>query len=123
MTVVSDPSPFKEKLLKRRGEILSSRDRLHDARQDLQQPAVEMEEAAQKEHLSQPIGLLDNQEERELQDINSALGKIEIGTYGICEYCGEEIAPERLEALPWARYCIEDAEKLEREVRLSAEEA
>lgn len=121
MTAVSDTSPFKEKLLRRREEILHSRDRLHDARQDLEQPAVEMEETAQKQHLAQPMVQLDDQEERELQDIEVALGKIEIGTYGICEYCGEKIVPERLEVLPWARYCIKDAEALEREARLASE--
>lgn len=40
-----------------------------------------------------------------LSDIDAALGKLEKGTYGRCERCGEPIAPERLEALPHARLC------------------
>jgi RNA polymerase-binding protein DksA len=40
-----------------------------------------------------------------------ALAKIESGTYGICERCGQPIAPERLEALPWATLCIDCKQK------------
>ncbi len=43
-----------------------------------------------------------------LHDVNLALDKLERGEYGICERCGEAIAPERLEALPHARLCMRD---------------
>jgi RNA polymerase-binding transcription factor len=39
-------------------------------------------------------------------------GTIEDGTYGVCEICGKPIGEERLAAIPWARYCIDDARKL-----------
>jgi DnaK suppressor protein len=39
-------------------------------------------------------------------EIERALEKLDDGTYGICDACGEQIAPERLEALPWATMCI-----------------
>lgn len=45
----------------------------------------------------------------ELDQIESALRKLEQGTYGLCERCGKEIAKERLEALPSALYCIQCA--------------
>lgn len=38
--------------------------------------------------------------------VDRALRKLELGTYGTCESCGGPIAPERLEALPWAALCI-----------------
>lgn len=41
-----------------------------------------------------------------LKDVQNALRKIPLGTYGICERCGKEIDPERLEAIPAARLCI-----------------
>ena len=41
-----------------------------------------------------------------LRDVDRALARIEGGTYGRCERCGETIAPERLDALPWAALCI-----------------
>ena len=42
-----------------------------------------------------------------LRDVARALSKMESGTYGICERCGQPISPERLEALPWAELCID----------------
>ncbi len=44
--------------------------------------------------------------ENDLKKIDKALEKIKNGTYGICEKCGGEISPERLEALPEAVECI-----------------
>lgn len=41
-----------------------------------------------------------------------ALAKIAEGSYGICENCGQQIAPARLEAMPEARLCINCAAKL-----------
>jgi DnaK suppressor protein len=41
-----------------------------------------------------------------LRDVDRALTKMGAGTYGTCESCGNEIALERLEALPSARLCI-----------------
>jgi RNA polymerase-binding protein DksA len=46
-------------------------------------------------------------EEDEIYYIDEALQKIHAGTYGPCEECGKPINPERLEALPHARFCIE----------------
>ncbi|TLS38204.1 TraR/DksA C4-type zinc finger protein [Pseudalkalibacillus caeni] len=47
--------------------------------------------------------------EKELKDINEALGRIENGTYGRCEVCRQPIAIERLEALPTTTHCKKDS--------------
>jgi RNA polymerase-binding transcription factor DksA len=47
--------------------------------------------------------------EAEIGDLDAALRKIDEGRYGICEVCGREIEPERLEAVPGTRTCIEHA--------------
>ncbi len=52
-------------------------------------------------------------ERKLLKEIDRALAKIKAGTYGICEVTGEPISRARLEAKPYARYCIEYARKLE----------
>ncbi len=44
--------------------------------------------------------------EKTLADIDSALNRIEKGTYGICKYCGQPISPKRLQARPVASACI-----------------
>ena len=59
-----------------------------------------------------------------LDRIDAALGRIERGTYGRCEVCGEPIPRERLEALPYAECCVPCSEAREREResdRLAAE--
>ena len=43
---------------------------------------------------------------RELKEIETALGKISNGKYGICEMCEDEINIERLKVKPYARFCI-----------------
>lgn len=46
----------------------------------------------------------------QLMEIESALARIENGTFGFCEETEEAIEPERLRALPWTRLSIEGAE-------------
>ena len=45
----------------------------------------------------------------ELAEVERALAKLDDGTYGRCETCGEPISPARLEAMPAARFCIDHA--------------
>lgn len=52
------------------------------------------------------LSLLDSLE-RELSDLEAALRRIDDGAYGTCEACGKDIAAERLEAKPAARFCTE----------------
>ena len=41
-----------------------------------------------------------------LADVERALVKLEDGSYGVCDRCGDPITPERLEAIPWAALCV-----------------
>lgn len=58
------------------------------------------------------LDLLEN-EEKILDEVNDALARIGQGTLGRCENCGQEISRARLKALPYARYCIRCARKLQ----------
>ena len=49
---------------------------------------------------------LREREEQHLGLIEGALSRIADGSYGLCQNCGQPIAPERLEALAWAQDCI-----------------
>ena len=51
---------------------------------------------------------------RTLTEVRDALKRIKDGTYGKCTKCGKQIPAARLEAIPWAEYCVEDQEKLDR---------
>ena len=46
-----------------------------------------------------------------LMDVDTALAKMEAGTYGSCESCGDDIAAARLDAMPAARLCMACASK------------
>jgi RNA polymerase-binding protein DksA len=56
---------------------------------------------------------LEENADQVLGEIDAALKRIDEGTYGRCEACGREIAPERLEARPWATLCIDDQRRRE----------
>jgi DnaK suppressor protein len=63
------------------------------------------EEATETLELEKRLAL-ENRVRQELAGIEHALEKFEKGTYGMCDNCGEAIAPERLEALPQASLCV-----------------
>jgi DnaK suppressor protein len=63
--------------------------------------------------LENTLGLMDSQRKL-LAEINDALGRMQKGTYGICEGANEPIPKQRLEAIPWARYCIACADLSEK---------
>lgn len=58
------------------------------------------------------LGLMDS-ERKLVREILDALKRIDRGTYGICEGTGQPIPALRLEANPWARYCVEYASLIE----------
>jgi len=49
-----------------------------------------------------------------LRNVKSALGRIHDGSYGVCMHCEEDIKPKRLEAVPWAKFCIKCQEAADR---------
>ena len=72
--------------------------------------------------LSEDINLRRLSTHREnLLNIDEALRKIDEGTYGRCEECGEEINAERLRLLPFAIYCVDCQEKREELEKLGSE--
>jgi DnaK suppressor protein len=44
---------------------------------------------------------------QQLEVVDAALSRVDNGSYGTCLRCDRPIAPERLDALPWAAHCIE----------------
>ena len=64
------------------------------------------EEATESLELERRLAL-EKQMREQLAEVKAALAKFEEGTYGKCEECGKPIAPERLEAVPYARLCVD----------------
>jgi DnaK suppressor protein len=72
------------------------------AEQDTGDDADKASQSIEKELLFE----LSDNERTTLDHIEAALRKIEKGTYGVCEFCRKTIPSARLQALPFARYCI-----------------
>jgi DnaK suppressor protein len=51
---------------------------------------------------------LEENAERLLAEVEAALGRIEVGTYGTCVVCGRPIDVDRLQAVPYATLCLDD---------------
>ena len=96
---------IRERLIKRRDEVFEAHRLTDEARRILSEPDIEPEETAQKEAIGDVLALLDERELKEVQDINGALARRELGEYGRCEVGGEDIEIERLEAIPWTTVC------------------
>jgi DnaK suppressor protein len=41
-----------------------------------------------------------------LRKVRAALSRVDVGIYGVCQQCEEDISPKRLNAVPWVPYCI-----------------
>jgi DnaK suppressor protein len=48
-----------------------------------------------------------------VQEIQDAIDRVKTGEYGLCQACGDPITPKRLQAIPWARYCVPCQEEME----------
>jgi len=113
---------FKQILLEKRREILRNVNEFEDealkksrldAAGDLSSMPIHMADIGTDNYEQEfALGLMDN-ERKLLKKIDDALERIEQRTYGICEGTGKPIAKARLEAQPWAEYCIEYARMLE----------
>lgn len=57
---------------------------------------------------------LSDGERQLLLQVQEALKRFDAGTFGACVHCGESIAMPRLQAVPWARYCIDCQELQEK---------
>jgi DnaK suppressor protein len=110
---------YKAMLLAKMNEILGNvtsmeTEALRRERSDLSNMPIHMADLGTDSYeIDNIIGLMDS-ERRILTEIDDALGRIEDGTYGICEGRGEPIPKERLKAIPWARYCVGCATLIEK---------
>jgi DnaK suppressor protein len=112
VAVTVDIEAVKRRLTEERSVVLEERRRLAEDTPQAQDGAADGSDSRAAtdaaETLDRGIELsLEDNAEHLLGAIESALARVEAGSYGMCERCGHAIANERLEALPWATKCIE----------------
>ena len=110
---------FKTLLVEKRDEIVKKAKQTleEDMTLDANDLPDEMD-LASSEYLQSFTFRLRGREKSFLDKITKALAKIEDGTFGVCEECGEEISVKRLEARPETTLCIkckEDQERMEKD--------
>ena len=99
----------REKLLRAKADILN---RVREARQNLDNDDRGGDEGDQSVRVLAEAEFLSMHERlrSQLMEIESALARMENGSFGYCEETEEPIEPERLKAIPWTRLSIEGAE-------------
>jgi DnaK suppressor protein len=115
---------FRELLLDKRRGVLEAIEYLHkENRGTLVEETGELVSGSADQHMADTATetvdreidyTLEEHDERLLESIDAALARIDAGTYGTCVNCGRAIAPERLEAMPWATLCIDCKREEER---------
>jgi RNA polymerase-binding transcription factor DksA len=101
-----------------RNRLVTLRDRLTGEVLHLTETALAVAQpAGEHDHgVSEAIDkelILEQNEEQMRRDVAEALARIEAGTYGRCRFCGRPIEMARLDALPYAPYCIECEQEVE----------
>jgi len=98
------PKSYRKELLKKKSELLVSLQvsfkRLADAERTSEEDQVTVlhDESLQLGLTQVFYG--------ELRQVESALVRLSLGEYGACADCGASISARRLQAVPWARYCV-----------------
>lgn len=133
----SGPTPLNTRIKRRLDPLMhSQRDKLLHLREELTESmAMVTKRSPLSRSEASPVGIhpadagsdaydrdfalsLLSREQDALYEINQALRRIELGTYGICEMSGKPIPRARLEAIPFARFTVECQAQLERQKKV-----
>lgn len=117
-----DLDKFKNMLIQEKQDILKHLVELEGASAtEIAQGGGDSVDLAALEITQLAIQKLGNREKKLIEKIDHALAKFETGEFGVCERCGEDIAPGRLEARPVAQFCIDCKTELEQNERRYSE--
>ncbi len=106
---------FKKILLKEREKIIGDVKHIYESTQEVGQDGIQdIGDEAANIYNKQILLTLNENERMRLKDVDESLDRIENGTYGICEECGEPIGLKRLEVKPVAKYCVPCLTKIEK---------
>jgi len=106
---------FETKLRALRADYVKRREAIHKDSRHTEEPVEKdfAEQVTQREN-DDVLDALDDEAKQGIREIDNALLRIKKGEYGFCLKCGDEIPEQRLQAVPYAEYCIACANKLEK---------
>ena len=98
---------YEELKLELEGRLADLQARLSSIKKDVTKAhSVDSAERAQERENDEVVDAIGNETAESIHVIQAALGRIENGTYGACEQCGESIDQARLRAIPEATRCL-----------------
>jgi DnaK suppressor protein len=105
---------YKKKLLTRREELMKTIARTQEeGRTADDDQTVDLADKAANSYTKEFLFGMTNTDRTILNMIDAALKRITTDEYGVCANCQEEMQQKRLEAVPWAKNCINCQEKIE----------
>lgn len=108
----------RETLEEMRAQLLRSvQAELHEGREQTKDEGMDTYDVASDARDKEISLILTDRDRDKLQAIDDALGRIQGGSYGVCESCESDVAEGRLEALPFTRLCINCQAEREKEAK------
>ncbi|MBI2817782.1 MAG: TraR/DksA family transcriptional regulator [Acidobacteria bacterium] len=105
---------YKKRLVERREQLLDTVSKTEqDGRRADEEPTQDTADKASSSYTKEFLFKKSNDDRFILQLVQDALQRVKAGGYGFCVACGGEMQTKRLDAVPWARHCIECQEKQE----------
>jgi DnaK suppressor protein len=103
---------YRKRLLAKQEELLRLVSRSdQDGREADEEATQDLADKAANSYTKEFLFHQSDENRRILQLVNEALERMKVGTYGQCVQCEQEVQQKRLDAVPWARHCIECQEK------------
>ena len=98
----------KRRLIAKRDELLNDLAKNREVSDEtVDESAQDMADRATSAYTKEFAYSLSESDRKILLLIDEALGRLEAGTYGTCVNCGQPVQEKRLEAVPWARHCLD----------------
>jgi DnaK suppressor protein len=102
----TDVQKYRELLEKKRDELMAAAPVRTPASEPGSKSGDWIDQSSQESDLHVRLALKQT-DSKLLRAIEEAIHRVDQGTYGICMECENDIAPARLEAVPWTRVCID----------------
>jgi len=109
---------YRKKLVDKRRELTAAYTKnRHYGRESDEGGTQDLADKASSSYTKEFLYSLSNTERTILEQVERAIDRMDEGEYGTCMECAEKISKKRLDAVPWARFCVPCQERIEQGVR------
>ena len=109
---------YRKKLVDKRRELTAAYTKnRHYGRESDEGGTQDLADKASSSYTKEFLYSLSNTERTILEQVDRAIDRMNEGEYGTCMECAEKISKKRLDAVPWARFCVPCQERIEQGVR------